>query len=193
LGCPVSPTNAGRRSLVAAHPLGKFLLSDSRSEQPEAREHEISLARRDQPDRFYRIYRYPRLADLYFSPDEQYLVIADRSGSGWTECALLRRIDKPPFFVPAKPAKVDDQCWALFWAQHHKPERNIQFTHRSTYLCEWLDGARFVVGLNGDNQGDGRRWGLEGGWHCIYDVKRGRACTNEFTDSVNKSYAFTIR
>ena len=169
-----------------------FLIWNSRSSQPDETEHHISIARRDQPDHFYRIYSYPRFADLYFSPDEQHIVIADRSGSGWTECALLRRIDKPPFFVPAKPAKIDDQCWRLFWAQHRKPERDVHYTHRSTYLCEWLRNSRFVVGLAGDNQLDGRRWYLGGGWHCIYDVTRGKAYNDKFTGTLNKSYEFSL-
>lgn len=123
-------------------PSGMFLIADDRDQEDPERDNHISIARRDQPTKFYRVYTYPRLIDLYFSPDEHYLVIDDHNGSGSNERAVLTRIEKPPYYV--KPFKVDDRAWKLFWSQHRRP-KTITYGHCKTYFCEWLDLSRFVV------------------------------------------------
>ncbi len=167
-------------------PSGTYLIEDDRdSLNPTMEDHHISIARRDHPKKFYQVYTFPRLYDLYFSPDEDYLVIDDHNGSGSNECVVLTRIDRPPYY--AKPQKIDQKCWDLFWAQHKKPI-GLTYTHARTYFCEWLDSSRFVVGLQGDQFSDPPKWSLSGGWHCIYDIRTGTAYTNEYTDSKNKKY-----
>ena len=89
-------------------PSGVFLIADDRDHDNPEKENHISMARRDQPTKFYRIYTYPRLVDLYFSPDERYLVVDDHNGSGSNECVMLTRIEKPPYFV--KPSKIDERA-----------------------------------------------------------------------------------
>jgi len=171
-------------------PKGTYLILDSRAESPDEKQHHIFIARREHPTTLYRLYSYPRFADLYFSSNEKYLVITDRSGSNWTECVLLRHAEKPPFF--AKPHVIDEDCWKLFWSLHKKPKAGITYDHRYTYLCAWLDASHFVVGLVGDKQIGSGRFSLEGGWHCIYDARRLRAYTDRRTDSINTSYKIEL-
>ena len=157
-----------------------------------SRDDTISIARRDHPKKFYDIYKYPRFADPYFSPDERYLIINDRNGSGWIECAVLIQINKPPFFVNSH--KIDEECWKLFWSSH-KSAKKILYDHRSTYFCEWLDPTHLVVGLQGNHSfpdPGALRWSLGGGWHCVYDVARDKAYTNKYTDSKNTQCEFEI-
>jgi hypothetical protein len=170
-------------------PSGMFLIANDRNQENPRTENHISVARRDQPAKSYRIYTYPRLVDLYFSPDERYLVIDDHNGSGSNECAVLMRIDKPPYYV--KPVKVDERAWKLFWSRHHRP-RKITYGHRKTYFCEWLDSSRFVVGLQGNSDFDAPKWYLDGGWHCIYDAARRNVATDKYTDSKNAQYELSI-
>ena len=156
-------------------PLGTFLLRDSRQSSSDVAKHYKLIAHREQPDKSYDLYAYPRYADLHFSPDEQYLVIDDQFGIGATRCMLLSRVAKPPFYLPVRSPEIDDRCWALFWSQHRKPSRPVRYTHRQTYFCEWLDNSHFFVGLQGNNQLDTGRWSLDGGWHCVYDALKSRA------------------
>ena len=170
-------------------PKGTYLIDTSRD--PDKRENSISIARQDHSRDFFPIYSYPRLSDLYFSPDEKRLVINDHSGSGSTECIVLTQIKKPPYF--AKPQKIDETCWKLFWSLHRKPNR-ILYDHRSAYFCQWLDASRIIVGLGGDHffpDPGAQKWSLGEGWHCIYDLARDKAYTSKFTDSKNK-YEFKI-
>ena len=166
-------------------PSGEFLIADDRNQENPGTVNHISVAHRGQPTKFYRIYTYPRRADLYFSPDERYLVVDDHNGSGSNECIVLTRIAKPPYFV--KPSKVDERAWKLFWSLHRRPRR-ITYSHRKTYFCEWLDSSRFVIGLQGDGDMDAPRWYLDGGWHCVYDAARHRVYTDSYTASKNTHY-----
>ena len=170
-------------------PSGEFLIADDRDQDNPGTENHISIAHRDQPTKFYRIYTYPRLADLYFSPDERYLVVDDHNGSGSNQCAVLTRIQKPPYYV--KPVTVDERAWKLFWSLH-RPPRKITYSHRKTYFCEWLDSSRFVVGLQGDGGIDAPEWFLAGGWHCIYDASRRRVYTDSYTASKNRQYELSL-
>ena len=170
-------------------PSGTFLISDDRNRDSPSTENHLSIARRDQPRKFYRVYTYPRLVDLYFSPDERYLVVDDHNGSGETACVVLTRIEKPPYFVSA--ASVDEGAWKLFWSQHRQP-RKITYGHRQTYFCAWLDASRFVVGLQGNSGFDGPKWFLDGGWHCLYDAARRKTGTNKYVASMNKEYELSI-
>jgi len=93
-------SQASSRSPKGTYQIGK--------ENAAQEDHELSIARRDRPNTFYRFYTYPRFAEVSFSPDESFLVITDHVGSGATECVLLQRIDKPSFF--GKPQKIDEAC-----------------------------------------------------------------------------------
>jgi hypothetical protein len=170
-------------------PSGTYLIQDSRDPLNPGAQNYISLARRNHPKAFYKIYTYPRLFDLYFSPDERYLVIDDHSGSGSNECAVLTRIDKPPYYSNAD--KTDEKCWKLFWSLHRKPGK-LSYDHRSTYFCEWLDASHLVIGLQGDQSFDRPKWALSGGWHCIYDAARNRAYTDKYTASKNSNYELSL-
>lgn len=170
-------------------PLGTYLVENIRDRDNPT---DISIAHRDNPSAFRRIYTYPRYADLYFAADEKYLVIDDRCGSGASECIILKQIAKPPFYV--KPRKIDDACWKLFWSLHGKPKR-VSYDHQRTYFCEWLDSTHFVVGLQGDHffpDPGTQKWALGGGWHCVYDIARDKAYTSEYTDSKNVGAKFEI-
>lgn len=144
------------------------------------------MARQDHADVDYRIYSYPRFADVYFSPDEKDLVIDDHNGSGTTGCVVLSRIDKPPYYVKAR--NIDGICWKLFWSLRPKLKK-LLYDHSKTYFCEWLDSAHFVVGLQGDHlfpDPGSQKWSLEAGWHCVYDAASGNASTSRYTDAKNK-------
>ena len=56
-------------------PSGEFLIVNHHDPDNSGSENYISIARREQPMKSYRIYTYPRLVDLYFSPSQRYLVI----------------------------------------------------------------------------------------------------------------------
>jgi hypothetical protein len=165
-------------------PSGVFLIANDRDQENPGTENHISIARRDHPTSFYRIYTYPRLVDLYFSPNEKYLVIDDHNGSGSNECVVLTRIDRPPYYANAQ--KVDKKCWDLFWSQNRKPS-GLSYTHQQTYFCEWLDASRIVVGLQGDQFSEQPKWSLSGGWHCVYDASQRKAYTSEYSASKNKA------
>ena len=173
-------------------PKRTYLIDDTGDSVSHDRINRISIARSDHPNRFYSIYTYPRFADLYFSPDERYPVINDRSGSGWIECALLTQIDKPPYLVNSH--KIDEECWKLFWSLH-KNAKKILYDHRSTYFCERLDASHIVVGLQGNHSfpdPGSQKWSLDGGWHCIYDVAHDKANTSKYADSKNSQCEFKI-
>lgn len=173
-------------------PSKTYFIGDSRNPNDPNRDNQISIAHREHPNDYYDIYTYPRFVGLYFSPDERYLVIDDRCGSGAVECVVLRQISKPPFFV--KPRNIGEVCWELFWSLHGKPRR-VKYDHQKTYFCEWLDTAHFVVGLQGDHffpDPGTQKWGLDGGWHCVYDIVRNKAYTSEYTDSKNEKCEFEI-
>ncbi|MGB8356497.1 MAG: hypothetical protein WCD79_21540 [Chthoniobacteraceae bacterium] len=167
-------------------PKGTYLVADTGNPADGGR---VSIAQRDQPEKFHDIFTYPRFAEVYFSPDERYLIIDNRNGSDSRECVVLSRSDKPPFFVNAH--KIDEVCWKLFWSQH-KISGKILYDHRSTYFCEWLDNSHFVVDLQGNHffpDPGAKKWSLDGGWRCVYDAVRDKASTSRYTDSYNKAKA----
>ena len=170
-------------------PSGEFLIVNHHDPDNSEGENYISIARRDQPMKSYRIYTYPRLVDLYFSPGERYLVIDDHNGSGWNRVCGPHTHRQTAFFV--KRIKVDERAWKLFWSQHRRP-RKITYGHRQTYLCEWLDSSRFVLGLQGNSDFDAPKWYLDGGWHCIYDAARSNVYTDKYTDSKNAQFELSI-
>lgn len=155
----------------------------------------FSVAPKENPKRKFLIFSYGRFADLYFSPKDSWAVVDHHDGPGSNRCVVLKRIAKPPYFTAVKPETVDNACWDLFWSQHPHPKGTVTYTHQRTYFCQWLDDTRFIVGLQGENffekEGIGR-WGLDGGWHCIYDAATGKASTDAYTDSLNKDYQFEL-
>ena len=172
---------------------GKFLLSNERTVfEPPGKEGRFSITLREQPEKEYAIYTYPRFADIYFSPKDSYAVVDDHDGSGSNRCALLKSTPHPPYFIPATPEYVDDACWKLFWAKH-PVKGKIDYAHRRTYFCQWLDDTHFVAGLQGESiNGKGLQdWSLSGGWHCLIDAATGEAATSEFTESLNKDTDFS--
>ncbi len=176
---------------------GAFLINDSRDSRSDdnATSNYLSIARRENPGREYRIYAYPRFADLYFSPHDAWAAVDDHCGSGSNQCALLKATAKPPFFVPATPSLVDDACWDLFWSQHPRPKGKLIFTHRRTIFCQWLDDTRCVIGLSGESwneKGAAQNWGIDGYWHCIYDAATCKATADAFTATLDKDFAYTL-
>lgn len=174
---------------------GAFLIFEEQIRTDTETGGSFSVALKENPKRKFLIYSYGRYADLYFSPKDSWVVVDHHDGSGSNRCVVLKRIAKPPYFTAVKPETVDNACWDLFWAQHPHPKGTVTYTHQRTYFCQWLDDTRFIVGLQGENffekEGIGR-WGLDGGWHCIYDAATGKASTDAYTDSLNKDYNFEL-
>jgi len=132
--------------------------------------------------------RYP--AGFRFSPDSQWLVRMQKTGSGSQSLLLYRRNGFE--FSAATPKPLSDMAWDYFWGTptakklRRNPKDRDQLSHVFAALVKgmddnyawlnqhWPDSRYVVISLNFDAQGEDKPLPYIEDWWCAYDLKTGK-------------------
>jgi hypothetical protein len=130
---------------------------------------------------------YP--AGFRFSPDSQWLVRMQKTGSGSQDLFLYRRNGLE--FSSATPKPLSEMAWDYFWGSpaskklRRDPKNRDELSHVFAALVKgmddnytwlgvhWPDSRYVVISLNFDAQGEDKPLPYIEDWWCAYDLKTG--------------------
>ena len=131
--------------------------------------------------------RYP--AGFRFSPNSQWLVRMQKTGSGSQSLFLYRRNGFE--FSAATPKPLSEMAWDYFWRSpaakklRRNPKDRDSLSHVFAALVKgmddnyawlgqpWPDSRYVVISLNFDAQGEDKPLPYVEDWWCAYDLKTG--------------------
>lgn len=131
---------------------------------------------------------YP--AGFRFSPDSQWLVRMQKTGSGSQSLFLYRRTGFE--FSAATQKPLSDMAWDYFWSSptarklRRNPKDRDSLSHVFAALIKgmeenyawlgqhWPDSRYVVISLNFDAQGEDKPLPYIEDWWCAYDLKTGK-------------------
>jgi hypothetical protein len=124
-----------------------------------------------------------------FSPNSQWLVRMQKTGSGSQDLFLYRRNGFE--FSSATPKPLSEMAWDYFWSSsaskklHRNPKDRDSLSHVFAALVKgmddnyawlglhWPDSRYVVISLNFDAQGEDEPLSYIRDWWCAYDLKTG--------------------
>jgi hypothetical protein len=166
----------------ARSPSGKIIVEHSLARGGnEADDHEIWLVSAEDQTKRQLLFRHHRNAEVVFSPDENWLIINNHAGSGFSGVLLYRRKAVLDY---AQVADLTEAAWKFF------KERNglaaNPFDHAYADALCWISGDPpvLLIGLGGHTSGPAGVLKGSKGWYCLYDVLA-KSFSTDF-DALNK-------
>jgi len=153
-------------------PSKKIVVNYYRSVKQEGNQIWLSTGENKQKKQIL-LYEFNRDAEVIFSPDEEWLIINDHTGSNIFEVLLFKK-HKGIHYREVKEAVVTGKAWTLFATSNALPKK-INLFHSYIEGVRWsADSKAFLLVLWGHT--DENHY-LDD-WFCVYDL-------NKFQPSMN--------
>lgn len=134
------------------------------------------------PAKRHLLYTHQRRADVVFSDGDDWLVINDHAGSGYSGVLLYRRK------IGLEYERVSDltaRAWKYFNQRNDFQETPFDHAYASAACWTSADPPTLLIRLSGHLGGPAGILKQSRGWHCLYDVRTQSFSTD--LDALNKT------
>lgn len=165
--------------IVATSTNGEVMVEQHRAAEGTQ---QLWLVSTTDPAKRHLLYTHHRWADVVFSDDDDWLVINDHAGSGYSGILLYRRKIGLEY---ERVADLTAPAWKYFNQRNSFKETPFDHAHADAACWTSTDPPTLLIRLSGHLSGPAGILKQSRGWHCLYNIRTQSFSTD--LDALNKN------